>query len=216
MRVNAPLPALAAQPAVQITLFSVTSAQVCENTFQYITAGPAIPATSDLNQLAQDFWSLISAQAVLVTTGQTTFTQVTAALISSNNVPTGLYTLPGATVGAVAGSSLPLEMGAIMAKQTNVRGQHGRGRITLPAVPISFTTPATDPNIINAAGLTAYLNLANKFNAVLISGGVTWNAAVVTRPIPPAAVATNGTPILRVVTRALLGTARRRREGRGI
>jgi hypothetical protein len=107
-------------------------------------------------------------------------------------------------------------MAAVFQKKTALKGQHGRGRTSMPAIPNTFTTPATDPNIINATGLTAYLALANQLITPVAAGGNTWSLIVSTAPIPPVTLTTRGSIVTLITIDPTLGTIKRRKPGRGI
>lgn len=133
------------------------------------------------------------------------------------NIPTVVQNLPGGPLaGTVAGSSLNGMLSAVVTKYSPLKGQHGRGRIMHGPIPTSFTTPALDPYRVNAAGLAVYQTLYNQImaNAVVIAGQ-SFTPFILTRPVPPANQITRGAAWLRYVVEPVMGTVRRRREGRG-
>lgn len=121
--------------------------------------------------------------------------------------------LPVAGTGGV--SHYPTPVAGIIAKYTATRGQHGRGRNYLPAVPIGFVTPASNADQLNASGQTAYNAFATALDvAIADTGGVTADVCVYTRVAKGLSVL-NAEDVLQLVVRPLLGTIRRRRVGRG-
>jgi hypothetical protein len=121
------------------------------------------------------------------------------------------------TAGTVVAANLPLEIAAVVNKVSSLKGGHGVGHFQMPAVPVTFTTPATDPNRVNVAGLAAYtaLCLALQITFPGVSAPHV-DPVVATRPIPPAKVVSLAQKLNAQQPNPLLGTARRRKEGRGI
>lgn len=155
-----------------------------------------------------------------VLTGDTSFFGAYVADLAPGVNPT-LFQAPAApTVGTVAGHALPAEVTAVLEKFTSLKGQHGRGRMEMPAVPISFTTPATNPNVLNAAGLVAYQNPGTLLTTPVASGGVNYSPCLIARANPDAdpIILANNLAILvnDYDVRENLGTQRRRYPGRGI
>lgn len=212
-RVNALPPPLTGD-AYRLTIFSQTHAQTCMNTFDVMgDAYAASPATNMAALLAA--WILaVETPYRAVLTGSTRIFNYNIQCISSL-APASIDS-SASLFGTVAGFELPLEMAAIIKKTGPLKGQHGRGRVYAPAVPISFTTPATDPNLLNNAGGIAYNAVGSAVQAAVVIGGINYTPIVAPRPIAPAAVVTLGAPITQHKYVALLGTVRRRREGRGI
>lgn len=119
-------------------------------------------------------------------------------------------------VGTGGTVSLPGFVASVVTKYSTLKGQRGRGRMYMGGVPTAFTTPATDPNLINAAGIAAYLALTAPLLVGVVAGGTTWNLSITTRPVPPAVLVATGVPVNILQLQQPLGTVRRRREGRGI
>jgi len=178
--------------------------------------GDAFAASPSANMLLLlNAWKLgVQGSFLDCLTGVTTLNRYSIACLSSLN-PASIDSYVSA-VGTVANSPLPLEMAAIVKKTGNLKGQHGRGRTFFPSVPTSFTTPAVNPNLLNAAGLAAYKQFGDRVTQGFTIGGVSYIHVVTPRPIPPAVVVTLAAPILVYNATPLLGTQRRRREGRGI
>lgn len=212
-RVNA-LPPPITGDCYRLTIYSRAQAQVCMNTFEVMgdnfAASPAAPMA---NILAA--WVLaVETQYLACCTTQTRIFRYNIQCISSN-APASIDSLvnkPGTTVT----DPLPLEMGVILKKTGPLKGQHGRGRVYMPAIPVTFTTPSIEPNLLNATGTTAYTALGLDIQAAVTVGGINYTPIVSPRPIAPAVVVTVAAPITSHLPVSLLGTVRRRREGRGI
>lgn len=213
-RNNAQLPALAT-PAYRIQPFYVVDQQTCLWTMDFIMTSSAQSATSEQNlattfntAMATAIRGFLAADCFYVGVKVTCLT-TPARIGFMFNVATANQS------GQVAGNHLPSQMAAIISKYTSTKGQHGRGRFYLPGVPIQFTTPATDCDRINAAGVTAM----GAINTALLGGAITDSANValpaVTQRVAAGAAVTHGQVIAQLQSRLLLGVIRRRRVGVG-
>jgi hypothetical protein len=198
----------------RMSIYTTSQSQVCINTFDYM--GSAFGATPATNMVA-----LLNAWALNI---QGPYLQCLATLaranyylcqcVSSNTAPTIQKTISAS--GSVAAAPLPLEMAAILKKLSGLKGQHGRGRVFMPAVPTTFTTPTTDPNVLNTVGSLAYNALAITLLTAQAVGGTTYLPVVSKRPVGPLNVVTNAAVLLDMQPVSLLATQRRRKVGRGI
>lgn len=121
-----------------------------------------------------------------------------------------LNTLVAASIGAGGGAAghEPTTVGVVIAKQSVVKGQCGRGHVTLPAVPTAWVTNST---LINS---TAHDAFALAMGGVISGGGTTFTPVIYskgTRINHTAGV----TDVIQCVVRDTLGTVRRRKLGRG-
>lgn len=212
-RVNA-LPPPITGDCYRLTIFSRAQAQVCMNTFDVM--GDAFAASPALNMAAiLASWVLaVETPYRAVLTAQSRVFRYNIQCISSL-APASIDSLVN-LAGTTAGDPLPIEMAAILKKTGALKGQHGRGRVYLPAIPVSFCTAATDPNLLNNTGTIAYTALGVAIQAAVVVGGINYIPVVTPRPIPPATVVTLAAEIDIHLPVSLLGTVRRRREGRGI
>ena len=198
----------------RLVVWSTSQSQVCMNSYDMMGDAYAASAATNMNAL-MNAWVLANENLMTqCLTTQTKIFRYTLQCISSNAFASIQMEVnkPGIAVTA----PLPLEMAAIMRKTGPLKGQHGRGRVYMPGVPAAFTTPLTNPNVLNAAGIAAYQAYCTSVARANTIGGISYAACVSQRPIGPILVVTNAalTPIMNPVS--LLGTVRRRREGRGI
>lgn len=203
-------------PVVKITLEVLCQSVRCQTSWHYVCQGAPVPPATDLTALLGAWNTIAQADLVACLPASATLVSLTAAEVWFGLTPTVVQAYAPATVGSVAGSNLPLEMGVVLEKVTALKGKHGRGRFFLPAVPISFTTPATDPNLLNAAAIAAYDLFRIDMKLSLAAGAHTYVPWVVASPIPPANNPATGSPVTNVLLRTLLATVRRRKPGRGI
>jgi len=184
------------------------------NTFDYMTTAPGAITSTNMAALVAGWITDMDLQYRACLTPATSCVAVLGQCLSSGSVVSINSQWTG--IGSVLGSQLPLEMAAIITKYSNLKGQHGRGRVMMPAIPVSFCTPVLDPNLLNNVGKTAYATLAADYLSGYTVGAVVLKAAILTRPIRPAHLVTTGILVSSLTVQSLLGTVRRRREGRGI
>ena len=215
MRTNWPAPAITGVVG-RITVVTSTAAQTCFTSFDYMSSSMTT-TTAEMAVVVANFLLGTKAHYLACLTPDTTLIATTMQAVSSLVYQTAIVTEAPGVVGTVMTHSLPLEMGATLTKYSAIKGQHGRGRVTMPAVPITFTTPATDPNRLNATGLAAYLAVVLDVQTSWAgTGGNFWAPVISTRPKPPASVVAEAALVTQYVQPLVLGTARRRKEGRGI
>ncbi len=211
-----PLPSPASGNVVRMTVETLTNGQRCQNTFDYGDAIGTPISASALFTLIGDFQTQVQTQYLAVLSPLTTLVSVTASELKFGVTPSQVSIITPGTVGTAGATNLPLETGATMSRYSSIKGKHGRGRVTIPAVPNTFTTPATDANIINATGITAYNALSARLLGTIVSGGNSWVPVLSVRPTPPSVLVSNTSGINSYVLRTTLGSARRRKPGRGI
>jgi hypothetical protein len=163
-----------------------------------------------------------AAQAALLTnffaclTPDSKFDEIQISDLSSGTVPTLHDRTNTGTVGTEASNSLPAEMAVTLSKRTGLKGQHGFGRVSMPAVPASCLDLTTSSNKLNGTGLGLYGNFADTMELSITHGLITYKPVVTTRPIAPATLTSKAAIITSVILRDQLGTQLRRRPGRGI
>jgi len=215
MRLNAPLDPIAG-PVVRVTNVLDVHSQVCLVSFDYMTTGTPAIDTPGLLAIGNAWQTTLGPDFLACMSSDAFWRGFRVARLDSAVTPTAERTFAVAGFGAVAFPPLSTELAVILTRYTSIRGQHGRGRVLMPGIPNSFVTPATDPNRVNAGGLTAYNTFAVTMRTAMTVGANNWVPVISTRPIAPANVVTRANQVTSVVTRSIIGTCRRRREGRGI
>lgn len=201
----------------RVTVGTKTAGSICLTTFDYQwnTVGTS-PSLGDLNNLADDWHTAFDTDFLACLSPQTELYSTQVAELHYGTSPTYARLETPGTVGTAGATALNLELGVTMTRYGPLKGQHGRGRITMPAIPNTFVTPATDANVINSTGLAAYNTLATALVSPLVRGGSTWTPFISTRPVAPSTLVDFGVQVSNYVVRAIMGTARTRKEGRGI
>lgn len=212
---NNPAAPVATGPIARLSVQVVLQNQIYECVLDYMSVAPTPVNLSVLGgflaawRVANEanWQGILSAQAVIQT--------YIVAEVQVGTTPSFVMTGVNKT-GSILQPPLPGTVAAVATKLSSLKGQHGRGRSYFMAIPTTFTSPATEPNTLNAAGLAAYATLTSSLVLPVTGGGATWNLSVSTRPIAPITVVTNAIPVTTFTTQTILGNVRRRREGRGI
>lgn len=202
-------------PIIRLTVQVTSSGQTYEVILDYMGA-TSIPVTLATQIAFLSNWrSQCEAAWQAVLPASVSITGYLVAEVAAGLTPS--YS-PGAVskVGAIVGQPLPGTVAAVLSKTSSLKGQHGRGRSYLMCVSPSFTTPATDPNLLNATGIAAYQNLATQLLVAVAASGVNFSLCISTRPIAPITAVTQAIPVAAMFPQTVMGNVRRRREGRGI
>jgi hypothetical protein len=212
MRNNTPAPALTGDLA-RVVLQYKGPGGLYQTVHDYMANGFGVLTTAVLSALASAFETAVQPSLLNALSNQVTVTQYTAEDLNPSKAPS--QTVASNTGGNVAAAPLPSEMCATVRKNSTLKGQHGRGRISLPGVPVTFPTPTTNPDVIGSTGLSVYATLCTALQNSLTAAGVNFVPVITTRPSSPGAMPTNAQPTSSWTTDATLGTTRRRKPGRG-
>ncbi len=201
---------------IRVTLVTKTNDVICNNTFDYLSSSfvPIDYLGMDAFLAAFDAQETGDLQSVL--SPLTTLVSLTGQELHFGTCPTRERLYAPATVGTAGATNLPLEMAVTMGKYSYIKGKHGRGRVSFPAVPNTFTTPATDSNVLNATGLAAYNAIRTGLTSAIVVGFDSYNPCISTRPVLPDTLISRAVVYSTMTLRSTLGTARRRKPGRGI
>jgi len=205
-RINAPLPTPTPNKW-EVIVRGLIEGQMTINTFYYDDQGAALSTTSESN-LAGGFITAnwVAYRACL--SSDWTATDIQVKCLTDITRATYINTTITGNAGTGPAGHEPTYVAAVLLRLTKYKGQCGRGRIGLPAVPTSWVTAST----ITTA--TAYTTLAALLTANFVAGGTTYVNALWSRgPRPSRAV--GAAPLTQVLVSTKLGTVRRRKLGRG-
>lgn len=210
-RVNAPMPA----PNTNLFLVTVKGlieSQTTINTFYYLDQTAIGTFTGNEESTLGAGWLAFCAptyRACMSSDWQLISIKVQCLTTPSRAPVTYVTGLPLAGTGA-AGHE-PTEVAAVCLRFSGFKGQSGRGRFSLPAVPTGSVLSSN----LTAAGLAANQAFCNALNANFTQAGVQFTPALVSRRgISPNF--TYGSQVMVTCTAtSLLGTIRRRKIGRG-
>lgn len=210
-RRNPNLPALT-NDVLRVKIVGQIENQVTVSSFFY--RGPTLPnncTLADLTDLGTGFVAVGNMLSKFVAAVSADWT-LTAVNIDCPTTPS-LAPLITAQTGNGGGPTphLPTEVAMPLIRQTAVKGQCGRGRLSTPAVPSAWVTASK----LTTTG--AHLALAGQMELTIVQGGKTYTPVVYSAhgsrvfPIPGSADIT----LVSLSTGLLVGTIRRRKIGRG-
>jgi len=201
--------------AYRVVVTVLADGQLCMCSFDYSnTLGP-INVPLDMAAFLGNWYTSCSGNLQACLPTSTTIQSVVAICLTDNSIANQFLT-PN-DPGSVAGNHLPLEMAAVNRRFSNfLKGKHSRGRYSMPAVPVSFTTPATSANNLNSAGLAAYALLNASVFGPFAGVSTLSQYTIMTRPPKGTPNYSRGVLVDENATDVLLGTVRRRKPGRGI
>jgi len=115
--------------------------------------------------------------------------------------------LPVDRAGNVAGDSLPSTMAAVVSRRSDAAGRSNRGRIYMPAIPVTWET---DSSLTNTGIATYEAQIATAMAITRVTADATFVPIIFRRNAPAASAVLTST-----LVQAELGNMRSRRVGRG-
>lgn len=205
-RTNPQLPAAPAN-TWEVIIYGTIDNQMTINTFYYIDSG-GVPGPSTAQNLANAWLTANKTLMSNCVSADWTFTQIKVGCLTLPSYQPYVAPLSGSGNGP-AGHQ-PSTDAITVTRYTGTRGQSGRGRILLPAVP---TTWAVNSVLTASAITTLSLNIIFILNEVTVSS-INYFAALVSMKNklgPKLGAAVLNTLLLRTI----IGSCRRRKIGRG-
>jgi len=119
--------------------------------------------------------------------------------------------------GVAIGEPLPNQVAAVCIKRSPLKGQHGRGRFSMPFVPLGFVGAGAKTSELKPFGFVKYQVLCEVLQGQFTAGGSLVASPVVsTRPPAPGGIVLDAAPTSAQFPTVILGSARSRKPGRGI
>lgn len=212
-RVSPPLPLVGGTNGVVMFTFKGSiEGQFTINTFYYSAAVPA-PTQAQLTTLSNNILTNLTTTYKAMLSADWTGNSSILTVVHRNDIM-GIvgFSILGAP-GTGPALHEPTTVAGLILRRSGVKGQHGRGRVSIPAVPTGWVTASS---ITVAAGLTAYSNFEVQMQLTASDGANTWTPCIAQRATTSPRLVIGFSPVLAVVTNPLLGTIRRRRLGRGV
>lgn len=204
-RNNQPLAAAAAN-LFEVAVIGDLEGQTTINTFYYNDGGATLNSTSE-QTLATAFRTALMTLYKAACSSDWTWTGVkVSCLTSPARMP--VIDVTGAGAGTGPAGHEPSQIGVVIMRLSGVKGQAGRGRVTIPAVPSGWVTGS-----LLTTG-AAHLSLAGGMLATFVSGAVTYTPMVVSRK-NKAGPTLGAATVLRTTVGSVLGSVRRRKIGKG-
>jgi len=212
-RVSPPLPLLGpTNGAVVYKIFGTIEGQMTMSSFFY-AAAVNNPTTGQLTTLlANIHTSLWAAYRSCISVDWATVKERVDVVHRNDLAGVDSFTVAGSG-GTRSAGHLPTEVAIQLIRYSAVKGQHGRGRVSIPGVP---TADVTGSNISAGTLVTALNTLVTQIlTTVTDGGGNTYTSSICQRATGSPKLVIGSAPIVRMTVPTLLGTIRRRKIGRG-
>lgn len=211
-RVNPPLPVVPA--GANVCLYRIVGSvenQLTVTTF-YFMGGNAPPTTLQLGTILTNASNALRVLYLSCIAADWSLVSERIDVVNVNSIQGQTIVTNAGALGSRVAPHLPTQMAAVILRQSNVKGQHGRGRISLPAISAGDCTEST---ITLAAEKTALANLAAAFTTTITDGVNVYTPVIVQRSTATPRLVIGASPITGTHVNFLLGTIRRRKIGRG-
>lgn len=185
--------------------------QLTISTFMYSSQIPA-PTNAQLQTLLGNISANIFNAYKACVSADWVCTGETVDVVHRNDIQGVSSVANAGVVGTRAAGHEPTEIAAVIIRSSAVKGQHGRGRLSLPAV---ATVDVTASRITGAGMLAALLALINAMLLVATDGVNNYTPSIGERAPTPPKLIVGFSPLVRLRSTTLLGTIRRRKIGRG-
>lgn len=209
-RTNVPLPVPAGN-VFRVRIVGSIESQLTVTTFYYMdgrTPGSALTSHCTDLDTALRVASHLYAKYVGACSNEWVGTSVLIDSPNNPNLATQTFASPGTPSGGPGHE--PTTVSAVITKYTGFKGQAGRGRVYVPAVPTGFVGSSTITN------LNVWSILASQMLVSETAGGQTYAPVVFSKGLRTQNPKVTGAAgIINCVARTLLGNTRRRRIGRG-
>jgi hypothetical protein len=200
-----------ADGVVRYTIKGTCQNQLTINSFDF--HGPVNnPTTTQLSTLLQNISTAVFPLYKACLASDWTCSLELLQVMHRNDINSVGAVVNAGAVGSIAGATFDTELACVIDKQTALKGQHGRGRCSLPAVPTSQITGSMVTGVTLQAALSAF---CTPWPYTKSDGTNNWTACVSQRGLTPPKLITAYTLVAQFKFVLLLGTIRRRKIGRG-
>lgn len=211
-RVNPPLPAVGTtNGVVQYVIEGRIEGQMTLSTFMYGAPTPTLSLTQQTTLLNNIHTNLFTKYLALISSDWTCFRELLR-VVHRNDLTTVTSIGSFGTAGTRPALHEPTEVAGIFLRIGNVKGQHGRGRVSIPAI---STADVSGSNWQGAAIVANQLLFDSAMLATASDGTNTWTPCIGQRSTASPKLIIGFTALQSVNAVPLLGTVRRRKIGRG-
>lgn len=210
-RFNAALPSVTGTGVVEYIIQGSIEGQLTISTFFYQAAVPA-PTQVQLTNLGNNLNTAFLSKYLALMAGEWTMTRQLVNVVHVNNIQGIIGTGSAGAAGTGGTLHQPTEVAAIVIRRSAVKGQHGRGRLSLPAVPLNAVSGSS---INQTAYITNAGTLATQMLATVSDGTNNWTPVIAQRAPTSPRLVIGAAALSAAALNTLLGTVRRRRIGRG-
>jgi hypothetical protein len=215
-RNNPDAPPVSGRPIIRLAVGIFHLGQQYELILDYLSEVAYALSRGDLSEI-QSVWRTTCDNALaLCLTSDSTINRYISQDVAQGLLPS-VVTFPASpTPGQAAPPALNGMLCGVLEKSALLKGQHGRGRTLVGALPATFQDTANQYHL-STAGRAALAGFAAQLLVTLESPALpAYNLCISTRPVAPSMLVTRAAAVSLITTRVLLGTCRRRQEGRGI
>ena len=212
-RTNPPLPVVGnSQGVVKYSIRGKLDQQLTITTFMFLGPNNA-PTGAQLTTLLTNIQAAVFPKyGLCVSSDWGGGNLETLDVVHRNDIGGVVSGANGGATGNRAAGHMPSEVAAQVIRYTTTKGQHGRGRYSLPGI---ATADVTGSSISAATLLTAIGNLNTALLGNFSDGTNIWVHCIGQRSTISPKLVVNAQPVNRFVIPTLLGTIRRRKVGRG-
>lgn len=214
-RNNPPLPAAPAN-CWQLSVLGYVENQVTVNTFYYRDAGLTLAAdlSNEANLRTGFDTNVIPSFKACISSDWA----MTSIVVRCINVPTRaafVYNYNPVVAGTGAATHMPTTTAAVLSRRTAVRGQCGRGRLYIPAPPVT-SQAAVNNSYTTATYQTTLAALATAMKTAFVQTAMTFTPGLASKgPRTQNPRVSGFADLTNVIVVPVYGTIRRRRIGRG-
>jgi hypothetical protein len=212
-RTNPPLPAVGTTGGVvQYVIQGTIEGQMTLSTFMFNGFVPN-PTQTQLTTLLSNISTGVFTKYTAMLSSDWLAVREMLKVVHRADIATVISTAHAASVGGRPAGHEPTEVAGIFLRTSGVKGQHGRGRVSVPAV---YTGDVSSSNWTGVA--LALVQAA--FNLALVGvqysdGTNNWQYCIGQRSNSPPRLIVGAANVVTQTASLLLGTVRRRKIGRG-
>lgn len=212
-RNNPPLPAVGTQNTIVLyRIIGQLEGQMTISTFMF-SAGVSSVTTGQLTTLLSAIQTgIFPNYSACLSIDWGGNNKETLDVVNRNDIQGVLSTANGGAFGTRSAGHVPTEVAAVCIRYTPFKGQHGRGRVSLPGLAQADVTNS----IISSAVLVSKISALTSSTLAAYSDGTnTWHHCIGQRSTTSPKLVVGFGLVTNYVNKVLLGTIRRRKIGRG-
>lgn len=211
-RTNAPLPAIpGGSHVVLYRILGNLESQLTISTFYWMGAN-ANPTSTQLTTLLTAISAGLFTKYAALCSADWTGRQERLDVVDVNSIAGVLSNANQGVAGTRTAGHEPTEVAQPVIRYTAVKGQHGRGRFSIPGI---STADVTGSAIVAGTWNTALGLFNTAMMAAYSDGANSWIAVLASRSSTAPRLANGASALTSAVKSPLLGTIRRRKIGRG-
>lgn len=211
-RINPSLPPVGSNNGVALyRIVGTIENQMTISTFMYSAANNA-PTQAQLTNLLTSISNILLSNYLALISLDWAVVQEKLDVVHRNDIIGTFQTTHAGNSGTRPTGHMPTEVSGIILRRSAFKGQHGRGRVSIPAPSVSDVTAS---RYTNATLLTNLGTFATSMGVGATDGTNSWTPCIGQRSSTSPKLVVAFAPVVLVTTTTLLGTVRRRKIGRG-